>query len=44
MIIYKMLILYGLIGLKKYNLNKLVTPDELSPNYLRKSQAERLKK
>ena len=34
----------GLIGLKKYKLNELVTPDELLPNYLKKSQAERLKK
>ena len=34
----------GLIGLKKYKSNELVTADTLSPNYLRKSQAERLKK
>lgn len=34
----------GLIGLKKYNSNILVDPDTLAPNYLRKSQAERLKK
>ena len=34
----------GLVGFQKFNQNKLVTPDELLPNYLRKSQAERLKK
>lgn len=28
----------GLVGLKKYNLGQLVTPDELLPNYLRKSR------
>ncbi len=34
----------GLIGLKKYNSNNSVNADTLAPNYLRKSQAERLSK
>lgn len=34
----------GLIGLKKYKENKLVDSDTILPNYLRKSQAERLLK
>ena len=34
----------GLIGLKKYNLGKVVTPDELLPNYLRKSRSRKIKK
>lgn len=33
----------GLVGVKKFKNNIFVTPDELLPNYLRKSQAERLK-
>ena len=34
----------GLVGLQKFKQNILVNADELLPNYLRKSQAERLKK
>ena len=34
----------GLVGLKKYRENQLETADTILPNYLRKSQAERLKK
>ncbi|MBR1540555.1 MAG: tRNA (adenosine(37)-N6)-threonylcarbamoyltransferase complex dimerization subunit type 1 TsaB [Clostridia bacterium] len=34
----------GLVGLKKYRENQLKNADTLLPNYLRKSQAERLKK
>ena len=34
----------GLIGFKKFKENKLINADKLLPNYLRKSQAERLKK
>ena len=34
----------GLIGFKKYQENKLENADSILPNYLRKSQAERLKK
>ena len=34
----------GLIGLKKFNENKFETADTILPNYLRQSQAERLKK
>ena len=34
----------GLVGLKKYNLKELVTPDELLPNYLRKSRSRKAKK
>lgn len=34
----------GLVGLKKYQENKLENADTILPNYLRKSQAERLKK
>lgn len=34
----------GLVGFKKYQKNKLESADTISPNYLRKSQAERLKK
>lgn len=34
----------GKIGYKKYLENNLMTPDEIVPIYLRKSQAERLKK
>lgn len=34
----------GLVGLQKYKENKLENADTILPNYLRKSQAERLKK
>ena len=34
----------GIIGLKKYRENNLKNADNILPNYLRKSQAERLKK
>ena len=34
----------GLVGLKKYKENKIENADTILPNYLRKSQAERLKK
>lgn len=34
----------GLIGLKKYRENDLKDADTILPNYLRKSQAERLQK
>ena len=34
----------GIIGIKKYKKNKLEDADSIVPRYLRKSQAERLKK